>query len=320
VFEEMAKHISEILWPPPMHISNMLCTASIPLAQYLVDKSIQSCFSPSWDAVPHRQPWPPSVQFEIQSDGVQLRPMPWPSFGCLTMRCNTYFLHKCLMWLLCCEISGEYWKLWSSYVHKDEMMWITSTWEGCSAFSFPHITTRYAFAHFHIFPAWVSLLASQKWCDQSKLLVLTMSKLSSSSTLLHNFTAPVIAPAAVQAFRIRCSRLVCIPRKTFLMQLKRGGITQFAYHSLSDGSGISFGKLTVEMGSGSLGLILSIFRELTTILISDGLVIWVCISDLCSSTRGRSILENCYFSVGSSIAALVTGMLLAHAMKHLLSD
>jgi hypothetical protein len=30
VFEEMAKHISEILWPPPMHISNMLCTAVYP--------------------------------------------------------------------------------------------------------------------------------------------------------------------------------------------------------------------------------------------------------------------------------------------------
>ena len=63
--------------------------SSITLAQYLVDKSIESCFSPSWDAMPHRPPWPPPLQFGIQSDGVQLRPMPWPSFGCLNREATT---------------------------------------------------------------------------------------------------------------------------------------------------------------------------------------------------------------------------------------
>jgi hypothetical protein len=35
--------------------------SSIPVAPYLVDKNIQSCFSPSWDAVRHRPPWPPPM-------------------------------------------------------------------------------------------------------------------------------------------------------------------------------------------------------------------------------------------------------------------
>lgn len=104
----------------------------ITLAQYLVDKSIPSCFLPSWDAMPHRPPWPPPMQFEIESDGVLFRPMPWPLFGCLTVRYHTCFLHKYLMWLLCCEFSGEYWKLiWSLYVHKAKMMWISFAGEGC---------------------------------------------------------------------------------------------------------------------------------------------------------------------------------------------
>jgi hypothetical protein len=73
VFDKMATHnISEILWPPSMQISKRLCTASIPSAPSMVDRSIQSCFSLSsccrWDA---GQPWPPPVQFELQAAGVQ---------------------------------------------------------------------------------------------------------------------------------------------------------------------------------------------------------------------------------------------------------
>jgi hypothetical protein len=77
VFGKLAKHIiSEILWPPSMQISHMLCIASVPSAQFMVDRGIQSYFSfPTycrWDASPHRQPWPPLVQFE-QADGVEFR-------------------------------------------------------------------------------------------------------------------------------------------------------------------------------------------------------------------------------------------------------
>jgi len=113
VFEEMAKHILEILWPPPMHMSNMLCTDCVPSAQSLVDKRIQSCFSPpscrSWDAVPHRQPWPPPEQFGTQGNGVQLRPTPWPSFiG------NTVQVADLIKWLCYnseCAVAGPLFRL-----------------------------------------------------------------------------------------------------------------------------------------------------------------------------------------------------------------
>jgi hypothetical protein len=42
-------------------------------------KLIQSCFS--WDAVPHRQPWPPPhMQVEFGCGSADLCPIPWPSF------------------------------------------------------------------------------------------------------------------------------------------------------------------------------------------------------------------------------------------------
>jgi hypothetical protein len=55
---------------------------------------VHSCFLPlfscSWDAVPHRQPWPPPVQFVILGEGVPRCPSPWPSFCAATTRglCN----------------------------------------------------------------------------------------------------------------------------------------------------------------------------------------------------------------------------------------
>jgi hypothetical protein len=35
-----------------------------------------------WDVVPYKQPWPPPMQFMLLGDGVQVRPMAWPSFYC----------------------------------------------------------------------------------------------------------------------------------------------------------------------------------------------------------------------------------------------
>jgi hypothetical protein len=35
-----------------------------------------------WDVVPYKQPWPPPMQFMLLGDGVQVRPMSWPSFYC----------------------------------------------------------------------------------------------------------------------------------------------------------------------------------------------------------------------------------------------
>lgn len=52
------------------------------------------------------------------------------------------------------------------------------------------------------------------------------------------------------------------------------------------------------MRSANFGLILSIFQELATILILDGLSIWVCISYLCSSTRGHSIFRELLLQCG----------------------
>jgi hypothetical protein len=77
-------------------------------------------------------------------------------------------------------------------VHKDAMMWISFTWKGCSDFILIHIPTWYASAHFHMLSAFVSLLSSQEWSVQSKLSVITVSKLSSSGTVLHNFIAWVL--------------------------------------------------------------------------------------------------------------------------------
>jgi hypothetical protein len=49
---------------------------------------VQSCFLPlfscSWDAVPHRQPWPPPMQFVILGEGISSCLSPWPSFSAVT--------------------------------------------------------------------------------------------------------------------------------------------------------------------------------------------------------------------------------------------
>ncbi|XP_008665484.1 uncharacterized protein [Zea mays] len=60
-------------WPPPM--------------QFTIQDTITQCniWYPSecgWDVVSYKQPWPPHVQSVLLGDGVQVRPMPWPSFYC----------------------------------------------------------------------------------------------------------------------------------------------------------------------------------------------------------------------------------------------
>jgi hypothetical protein len=56
----------------------------------IIQCNIWSPFGCGWDKVPHKQPWPPPVQFVILGDGVQVRPTPWPSFTGPTTRfkCN----------------------------------------------------------------------------------------------------------------------------------------------------------------------------------------------------------------------------------------
>jgi hypothetical protein len=46
----------------------------------LIQSSCLHPFSCGWDAVLHRQPWPPPMQLVIPANGVQVRPLPWPSF------------------------------------------------------------------------------------------------------------------------------------------------------------------------------------------------------------------------------------------------
>ena len=48
--------------------------SSIPLAQYLVDQSIQSCFSPNWEYMIS------ALGAVAMCDGLGMRPIPWPPF------------------------------------------------------------------------------------------------------------------------------------------------------------------------------------------------------------------------------------------------
>ncbi|KAJ1274810.1 hypothetical protein BS78_05G089000 [Paspalum vaginatum] len=44
--------------------------------------SFWTSFSSMWVTMQQRPPWPPPIQCIMLSDSVQLRPTPWPSFGC----------------------------------------------------------------------------------------------------------------------------------------------------------------------------------------------------------------------------------------------
>jgi hypothetical protein len=63
--------------PGPNHVEHALVSLCIEVEELGFDGILKSC---SWDAVLHRQPWPPPKQFGMQGNGVQLRSTPWPSF------------------------------------------------------------------------------------------------------------------------------------------------------------------------------------------------------------------------------------------------
>lgn len=71
-------------WLPPLLDRSILLTETI---EHFSFWPLVNCVGPS---VQHRPPWPPPVQGELQhrpaqlkmqSNDIQLRPIPWPSFG-----------------------------------------------------------------------------------------------------------------------------------------------------------------------------------------------------------------------------------------------
>jgi hypothetical protein len=54
------------------------CTTTSMADELVVSEEVDEVLN----ALPNRQPWPPPRQFAILADGVQVRPLPWPSFYC----------------------------------------------------------------------------------------------------------------------------------------------------------------------------------------------------------------------------------------------
>ncbi|CAD6264957.1 unnamed protein product [Miscanthus lutarioriparius] len=110
VFDKMPRRYNTSVYPP--HSNGVAAFGPVSVIQE-APESIQSCFSPpscrSWDAVPHKQPWPPPEQFGTQGNGVQLRPTPWPSFiG------NTVQVADLIKWLCYnseCTVAGPLFRL-----------------------------------------------------------------------------------------------------------------------------------------------------------------------------------------------------------------
>jgi len=64
-------------WPSSMEHSYILPSETIHICL-----SLWRSLSRDLVTVQIRPPWPPPIQLEMQSTSVQLRPTPWPSFGC----------------------------------------------------------------------------------------------------------------------------------------------------------------------------------------------------------------------------------------------
>jgi hypothetical protein len=64
----------------------------------LIQSSCLHPFSCGWDAVLHRQPWPPPVQLVILANDVQVRPLMWPSF---------YWHATLVLWIKSLVVAGS---------------------------------------------------------------------------------------------------------------------------------------------------------------------------------------------------------------------
>ncbi|RLN35825.1 hypothetical protein C2845_PM03G05610 [Panicum miliaceum] len=89
VFEDVSTHNSVLLGPLPVVVVNVgPWLPPTQLCSIWHSENFQPCFSflqpVSSDLVTVQQR-PPPIQLEMQSTSVQLRPTPWPSFGCATV-------------------------------------------------------------------------------------------------------------------------------------------------------------------------------------------------------------------------------------------